>query len=271
MSGLIDTHAHINYPDFAGNLDQVLSDCKEFGVEKIVAIATDLASSEEVIQLSEKFDPVYAVVGWHPCDCLNAPEDIRKELRQMADQPKVVAIGETGLDYYRMPSQRDENKNESDDNLYKEKQAQLFQQQIEVAIDTGLNLVIHQRSAFDETMAYMNPVSEQVKGVFHCFVGTPEQQKSVEAIGSLVSFTGIVTFKNAQEVRDTVRATPIDKMMVETDCPFLAPVPFRGKKCYPHHVHHVAEAVAKEKGVSLDELAQITSHTAHGFFKGLID
>ena len=269
MPGIIDTHAHINYPDFSDNIDNVLSDCEELGVEKIIAIATDLKASEDVIQLSEKYDPIYAVVGCHPCDALNAPDDIRTELKQMAKNSKVVAIGETGLDYYRMPSQMDESKSEADDSRYIEKQAHLFEQQIEVAIESNLNLVIHQRSAFDETMKYLQPLADKVKGVFHCFVGSPEQQKMVEAMGSLVSFTGIVTFKNAEEVRVTVEATPIDKLMVETDCPYLAPVPFRGKKCYPHHVFHVAKTIAQIKGTTIDELADITTNTAHHFFKGL--
>lgn len=268
-NGIIDSHAHINYPEFANRMDEVLEACHANGVTRIVAIATDLESSSEVIELAEKFEEIYAVVGWHPCDCLNAPDDIRSDLKALAQHPKVVAIGETGLDYYRLPSHSDDSLTEADDKIFKEKQASLFQQQIEVAKDLNLNLVVHQRSAFDETMEFMNPIAPDIRGVFHCFVGTPEQQKQVEAIGSLVSFTGIVTFKNAEEVRETVRATPIDKLMVETDCPYLAPVPYRGKKCQPAYVLHVAETIAREKGISLDKLAEITSETARDFYKGL--
>lgn len=266
---IYDTHAHINYPDFKNRMGEVLSSCSDLGVGRVIAIATDLESSKEVIELAHEYDPVYAVVGWHPSDCLNAPDDIREELLYLAKQPKVVAIGETGLDYYRLPSQCDDSKTEDDDVFYKNKQASLFEQQIEVAEKVGLNLVIHQREAFDDTMKFMTPLKGKRRGVFHCFVGTPEQQKMVQSIGSMVSFTGIVTFKNAESVRETVRATPIDQLMVETDCPYLAPVPYRGKRCEPSYVRYVAERVAQEKNISLNELAEITSNNAKEFFIGL--
>lgn len=266
---IFDTHAHINYPQFIDRMDEVISQCRDVGVEKIVAIATDLESSRTILQLADKYPQVYAVPGWHPCDCLNAPEDIREELLELAKHPKVVAIGETGLDFYRLPSQSDPPGSLEEDEIYKLKQLSLFDQQIEVAAELGLNLVIHQRSAFEETYERLKPWSDRVRGVFHCFVGTPDQQARLQQINSLVSFTGIITFKNAEEVRETVRATPIDQLMLETDCPYLAPVPYRGKLCQPHHVFHVAATIAAEKNVTLEELGEITCRTAASFFRGL--
>jgi TatD DNase family protein len=266
---IYDTHAHINYPEFVNDMDEVLERCRMQGVSKIIAIGTDLQSSQEVIDMAQKYDPVYAVPGWHPSDCLSAPDDIRDELRRLASFPKVVALGETGLDYYRLPSAQDAAKTPEDDAFYKWKQSQLFQQHIDVALETGLNLVIHQRSAFEDTVDMLRPAAHRIRGVFHCFVGTPEQQAEVQALGSLVSFTGIVTFKNAEDIRRTVLATPIDQLMLETDCPYLAPVPFRGKRCEPAHVFHVAESIARLKGVSLEKLGEITNQTAHQFFSGL--
>ena len=157
-----------------------------------------------------------------------------------------------------------------DDVRYKQKQADLFHQQLEVAVETGLNCVIHQRDAFDDTLAQLKPFASQVRGVFHCFGENADRMRQVLEIGSLVSFTGIVTFKNGQNVRDTVAATPLDKFMLETDCPYLAPVPYRGKRCEPAYVKEISEIVAQEKHCSLDELSAATCKTAHEFFPKLL-
>ncbi len=264
-----DTHAHINYPQFADRIDEVLVQCQEHGISRVIAIATDLESSHQIIGMAQEHEQILAVPGWHPCDALNAPGDIRNELRELSQKPGVVALGETGLDFYRMPSQSEEGATEATDAEYVRRQRALFQQHLEVAAETGLNLVIHQRSAFDETVEMLLPFADQVRGVFHCFVGTPAQQQKLQQIGSIVSFTGIVTFKNAGEVRDTVKATPLDQLMLETDCPYLAPVPYRGKTCQPFHVWHVAQTIAEVKGVTLDELSEATCATARQFFRGL--
>ncbi|MFT4692530.1 MAG: TatD family hydrolase [Verrucomicrobiia bacterium] len=267
MAVFYDTHAHITWPDFEDDLAGVVSRAKDAGIERIITIGTDLESSARAVEIAAKFDEVFAVVGWHPGDVDEAPEDVRKELKELAGRDKVVAIGETGLDYYRLPSTR--GGDEADDTRYKERQAVLFDQQLEVAAELGLNVVIHTRGdCFRDTLDHLQPFADQLRAVFHCFVETPDNMRRVIAMGSLVSFTGIVTFKNAADVRDTLSETPLDKLMVETDSPFLAPMPFRGKKCQPAYVKYTAEKVAEVKGCSLEELSRVTCETARGFFKG---
>ncbi len=268
MSDFFDTHAHLDFPDFAGDLPQLIERANAAGITRIISIGTDLESSAKAIALSEQLDCVYAVVGWHPNDALAAPDDIRPQLRELAKHPKVVAIGETGLDYYRLPSHQEGGTVEQDE-VFKHKQAQLFQQQLEVAAEAGLNCMIHQRSAFADTVAMMEPFVGRVRGQFHCFVDGVAEMQRVLAMGSLVSFTGILTFKNGQNIRDTLAATPMGKFMLETDCPFLAPVPYRGKRCEPAYVKELSEAVALLKGCSLEELSAATCATAREFFPKL--
>lgn len=268
MAIFYDSHAHLTWPDFAGELDEVVARAKAEGIERIVTIGTDLESSAKAIELAGRFPEVFAVVGWHPADVLSGPDDIREELARLTGHEKVVAIGETGLDYYRLPSGR--NGTVEEDEILKKKQAVFFEQQLEVAAAAGLNVVIHTRGdCFEETLAILEPYADKLQAVFHCFVETPENMQRVLALGSIVSFTGIVTFKNAQEVRDTVAVTPIDKLMVETDSPFLAPVPRRGKRCEPALVRHTAEKIAEVKGCDLEELSAATCATARAFYRGL--
>jgi TatD DNase family protein len=167
-----------------------------------------------------------------------------------------------------LPSEKQEF-NAADDLRHKEKQAEIFRQQMEVAAELGLNCIIHQRTAFDDTIAQMKPFIGRTRGVFHCFGESVERLKKVFEIGSLVSFTGIVTFKNAQNVRDAVAAAPLEKFMLETDCPYLAPVPYRGKRCEPAYVKEISETVAQIKLCSLEELSAATCKTAAEFFPKL--
>jgi len=263
-----DTHAHLDYPEYAADFEEMIRRAIEAGITKMISIGTDLESSARAIALAEKYAPIYAAVGWHPSNVLAAPEDIRTELRYLGKHPKVVALGETGLDYHRLPSQKPEVSADSDAQ-YKEKQARLFTQHLQVAAELGLNCVIHQRDALEDTLAQLQPHANNVRGVFHCFVDNADAQKRIMALGSLTSFTGIATFKNAQSVRDTIAATPLDQLMLETDCPYLAPVPYRGKRCEPAYVRYVAETVATVKGCSLEELSRATCKTAHEFFRQL--
>jgi TatD DNase family protein len=263
-----DTHAHLDYPDFAADFSEVLARAKAAGITKMICIGTDFESSRRAVALAEAHEEILAVVGWHPSDALAAPENVRAELRTLAGHPKVVAIGETGLDYYRLPSVK--GGTALDDERYKQQQAVLFQQHLEVAAELGLNCVIHQRGqTLADTLALMQPFAGKVRGVFHCFSGTPEELRQIRAIDSKVSFTGIVTFKNGQNVRDAVAAVPMGEFMLETDCPFLAPVPYRGKRCEPAFVKEVAEECARAKGCSLEELSEATCRAAHEFFRGL--
>lgn len=266
MAVFYDTHAHLDYPDFQPDFSEVLRRAREAGIEKMICIGTNFESSRRAIALAETHGEIFAVVGWHPSDALAAPEDMRPMLREMAAHPKVVAIGETGLDYYRMPSAK--GGTAEDDARYKQRQSQIFQQQLELAAETGLNCVIHQRGeTLDDTLALMEPFAGKVRGVFHCFSSDLEALRRIRAIGSMVSFTGIVTFKNGQNVRDAVAAVPLGEFMLETDCPFLAPMPYRGKRCEPAYVKEIAETIAAVKGCSLEELSRATCDTAVQFFK----
>jgi TatD DNase family protein len=268
MPAFYDTHAHLDYPDFAPDLDQVLARARESGIARIISIGTDLESSRRAVQLANRFPQVFAVVGWHPSDADEAPDDFRPALRELARHPKVVALGETGLDYYRLPSRKPEL-GPGDDARYKEKQQSLFRQHLEVAAELGLNCVIHQRESMEDTVTCLEPFASRVRGVFHCFAGDPASMQRVLNLGSLVSFTGILTFKNAQSIRDTLSATPLDKFMLETDCPYLAPVPYRGKRCEPAYVKNISEVAAQVKGCSLEELGAVTCATAEEFFRDL--
>ena len=262
-----DTHAHLDYPDYAPDLEAVIERAAAAGIGKIIAIGTDLESSARAVKLCEQFQNVYAAVGWHPSQALEAPDDLRPPLRELAQHPKVVGIGETGLDYYRLPSAQ--GGTPADDQRCQQKQAVLFRQHLELASELGLNCVIHQRNAFEDVLTEMTPFAVKVRGVFHCFGGSPADMQRVVAMGSLVSFTGIVTFKNAQGVRDTAAATPLERFMLETDCPFLAPVPYRGKRCEPAYVKEIAAVVAQVKSCSPEELSRATCATAHTFFPKL--
>jgi TatD DNase family protein len=234
----------------------------------MICIGTNFESSRRAIALAKSHAEIFAVVGWHPSDALDAPDDVRATLRELAAHPKVVAIGETGLDYYRMPSAK--GGTSEDDAFYKQKQATLFQQQLEVAAELGLNCVIHQRGeTLEDTLALMQPFVGRTRGVFHCFSSSLDSLQRIRAINSMVSFTGIVTFKNGQNVRDAAAATPMEEFMLETDCPFLAPIPYRGKRCEPSHVKEIAETIAQVKGCSLDELSRATCEAARRFFPKL--
>jgi TatD DNase family protein len=267
MAIFYDTHAHLDYPDYAGDLPQVIERAQAAGITRIISIGTDLESSRRAIKLSEQYDAVFAAIGWHPTNVMEAPGDLRPALREIAGHPRVVAIGETGLDYYRLPSANPGDG--TDDVSYKRKQADIFNQQLEIAAEFGLNCIIHQRAALEDTLAQMQPFVERVQGVFHCFVDDTEAMRRIVGIGSLVSFTGIVTFKNGQMVRDVAAATPGDRFMLETDCPYLAPVPYRGKRCEPAYVKEISEVVAATRGCSLEELSRATCATAQKFFPKL--
>src|SRR5256886_1902356 len=282
---LIETHAHLDFPDFAHDLDDVLRRATDAGVTRIITIGTSVESSRRAIDLAEKYPAVYAAIGVHPTYVEEAEEDVFTPLRELAKNPRVVAIGETGLDYHRLPSEqvskeeqvqvmsalRTETDEEIEaqirDGAFKSKQASLFQQQLDLAAELGLNVVIHQRDAWEDTLKVLRPYTGKLRGVFHCFGGTLDQANEVLDLDPLVSFTGIVTFKNGAAVRAVAAQIPLWKFMVETDCPYLAPVPFRGKRCEPAYTRLVAESIASARGIPLEELAEATTETAEKFFR----
>jgi TatD DNase family protein len=285
-SQLVETHAHLDYPDFAADFEDVLHRADEAGVTRILTIGTSVESSRRSVDLAEKYPNIFAVIGVHPTYVEEAGEDVITPLRELAKNPRVVAIGETGLDYHRLPSAELAKERNTQvfahalqtsteeqieagihDGAYKSKQASLFEQQLDLATELGLNVVIHQRDAWDDTLEIMRPYSGKLRGVFHCFGGSLEQANEVIDLDHLVSFTGIVTFKNGVAVRDVAAQLPLFKFMVETDCPYLAPVPFRGKRCEPAHTRIVAETIAAARGISLPDVAEMTTQTAEEFFR----
>ena len=258
---LIDTHAHLDYEEFAADFESVLLRAREAGVERIVTIGTSVESSLRAVELAERHAMIWAVAGVHPTTAHEASGDLQTSLTKLAGHPRVAAIGETGLDYHHLPE------GEAAVAEYKSTQAAVFRQQLDVAAALGLNVVIHQRDAWEDTLEILRNYTGRLRGVFHCFGGTPSQAEEVLALGHLVSFTGIATFKNAAVVREAAAAVPADRFMVETDCPYLAPVPYRGKRCEPAHTRETAQAVATARGWSLDELARRTTATAEAFFQ----
>ncbi|HEX4638336.1 MAG TPA: TatD family hydrolase [Chthoniobacterales bacterium] len=281
---LIETHAHLDYPDFAPDFDDVLRRATEAGVTRIITIGTSIESSRRAVDLAEKYPNVFAVIGVHPTYAHEAEEDVVTPLRELAKNLRVVGIGEIGLDYHYLPSIEAKKRKDVqvfnalqsetevqieagiEDGAYKAKQAELFEELLDLAVELRLNVVIHQRDAWDDTLSILREYGREVSGVFHCFGGTLEQANEVLALGHLVSFTGIVTFKNGSQVREVAAKVPLDSFMVETDCPYLAPVPYRGKRCEPAYTRLVAEEIARARGISLEEIAQATTATAEEFF-----
>lgn len=280
---LIDTHAHLDYPEFTEDFDAVLERATAAGVTRLITIGTGIASSRRAVELAEKYPQVFAVVGIHPTNVLEETGDFLPVLRELAQHPKVAAIGETGLDYHHLPS---ETKAQSSpaisamqadvsedieasvmDGAYRNAQGEVFRMQLDLAAELGLNVVIHQRDAWDDTLDILKDYTGRLRGVYHCFGNHPDQAAEILALNHLVSFTGIVTFKNAALAQETAATIPAGSFMVETDCPYLAPDPHRGKRCEPAHTRLVAEKVASLRGLSLEALAAETTATAEAFFR----
>jgi len=268
MATFYDTHAHLDDPDFARDLPQVLARAAAAGVTKIITVGTDFDSSRRCLELAEQHPQVFAVVGWHPTRADEAPEDVRPGLRQLAAHPKVVALGETGLDYHRLAGRSPSG--DQDVAASKRNQARLFEQHLQVAAECGLNAVIHQRAALDDTLALLARFADRVRGQFHCFADDVAALQRIVALGSLVSFTGLVTYPNAAEVRAALAAAPTDRFMLETDAPYLVPEPHRARRvrrCEPAFLMAVAHLAASLRGCTLAALSAATCATADGFFR----
>jgi TatD DNase family protein len=245
-SGLVDSHCHLDFPDFEGKLDSVRSEMAENGVTHALCISVNLSGFPKVLALAERYDNFFASVGVHPDQEDRGPVD-SGELVRLAQHPKVVAIGETGLDYYRVSGDL-------------EWQRDRFRSHIRAARRCRKPLVIHTREAAADTLRIMREEgAREAGGVLHCFTETQATADAAVDLGFYISFSGIVTFKNAQALKEVARRIPLDRLLVETDSPYLAPVPFRGKTNRPGLVRHVAEEVAKLRGVALEELAAVTT------------
>jgi len=281
---LIDTHAHLDFPDYEADLEAVLERAREAGVERIITIGTTLEGSRRAVALAERFPQVYATVGIHPSNAEEVPGDFIGVLRELAAHPRVVGLGEMGLDYHELPDQQKPDLDTQaagalllgrttdleqvlEVGSMKARQAEIFEAQLDLATELELPVVIHQRDAWQDTVDLLERWVGRVQGVFHCFGGHPEDAALLARMGHLVSFTGIVTFKNAEVVRETAVAVAEDGYMVETDAPFLAPVPYRGKRCEPAYTALTAAKIAEVRGVPVEQVAESTTATALRFFR----
>jgi TatD DNase family protein len=250
---LVDSHCHLDFPDFSTELDAVISRARAAGVGRIVTISTRVKRHAQVLAIAEKVPEVFCSVGTHPHYAHEEPDVDAQKLAGLAKHPKIVAIGEAGLDYFRNNSPR-------------EAQAASFRQHIAAARETGLPLVIHSRDCDVDMMQILR--EESGKGAFpavlHCFTGGRDLAFAAIDLGHYVSFTGILTFKNSDALREIAAALPADRIMVETDAPYLAPLPYRGKRNEPAYVVETAKVLADARGVSADEIAR---QTTENFFQ----
>jgi TatD DNase family protein len=254
---LIDSHAHIQGNEYDGEVEAVIERARGAGVEKIIAVggAGDMSSNTDAIALADSFPDIYATVGIHPHDAKDVGTEELRALSELTAHPKVVAVGETGLDYYYNHSPRD-------------MQRRVFSQFIRIARQTGLPIVVHERDATKDAAELLRSEGAgELRGVIHCFTGNYEAACAYLDLGFYLSFTGIITFKNAESLRDVVRKVPLEHMLIETDSPFLTPVPHRGKRNEPAYVRFVAETVAIVRGISVEQVASITSANAQNLFE----
>ena len=254
----VDSHCHLDFPEYAGQIPDILARMKEAQVNHAMCISVDMPDFPNVLALAESHPNLFATVGTHP-DYEDTPEPTEDQLVELAQHPKILAIGETGLDYYRMG-----------DKTYEEMEWQRdrFRTHIRAAIRVQKPLVIHTRSASEDTIRIMKEEgSSQVAGVMHCFTESLDVAKAAMEQGFYISFSGIVTFKSAKDLQETCKQIPLERMLIETDSPYLAPIPNRGKTNEPSWVAHVAEFIADLKGISVDEVAQHTTNNFKTLFK----
>ena len=253
----IDSHCHINFPELAARLPEIFSKMAENQVSHALCVSVELPEFPQVLALAERYAHVYASVGVHP-DYEDTPEPTVEQLVELADHPKIIAIGETGLDYYRLHGDL-------------EWQRERFRVHIRASRATGKPLIIHTRAAADDTLRILREAkggTDQggVAGVMHCFTESLDVALAAIEMGFYISFSGIVTFKSARELQAVARAVPLERMLIETDSPYLAPVPMRGKTNEPGFVRHVAEYLADLKGVPLPEMAAATTENFRSLF-----
>ncbi|MEB3341715.1 TatD family hydrolase [Okeania sp.] len=257
---LIDTHVHINFDVFNSDLEEIRQRWQQAGVVHLVHSCVEPEEFSSIKAIADRFPELFYAVGLHPLDADKWTSSTANQIQQLAtSDPKVVAIGETGLDFYKADNQ--------------EKQKFVFEQQLTIAQKLNKPLIIHCRDAAFSMAEILYDFQENqgaVRGVMHCWGGTPEETKMFLDLGFYISFSGIVTFKNATQVQESAKIVPSDRLLVETDCPFLAPVPKRGKRNEPAYVKYVAEKVAELRGVSYESLAAQTSKNASQLFGFLI-
>ena len=252
---LIDTHCHLTFDDLARDIDAVIERSIAAGVTSWITVGTDPDQNQKAIALAKKFDNMYAAIGIHPHDTKDVTDQALRQLNALAQNKKVVAIGETGLDFHYDHSPRDQ-------------QADVFAKHLQLAGELDLPIIIHSREAFDKTMKILEQAGPDLKKVvFHCFSGSPEQAKIVLDKGFYLSFTGVVTFKNAENTRQAAKIVPLDRLMLETDCPYMSPEPMRKQRTNePALMLHTAKFLADLKGMEFPDFAAAATATSKSFF-----
>ncbi len=251
---LVDSHAHLFLPNFSNDLDEVLTRAKANGVKYIIVPGTDIETSKQAIELAEKYEQIYAAVGVHPHDSKEWDDSWIDEIEALASHPKVVAIGEIGLDYFY-------------DFSPKEKQHQAFTAQLDLAIKLDLPVVIHNRDSNDDVMKYAREYAPKgLKAQFHCFAGSIEDAHELVELGYKISFTGNITFKKSDELREIVKSLSVENILLETDSPFLTPVPYRGKRNEPSYVKYVAKQVAELHNLRINDIERTTTYNVFRLF-----
>jgi TatD DNase family protein len=251
---LIDTHCHLTFDDLSRDIDAVITRSKQAGVTGWITVGTDPEHNRKAIELAEKYENLYAAIAIHPHDARTVTEKTLKELRELAQNNKVIAIGETGLDYHYNHSLHED-------------QIRVFKEHLKIAAEFNLPAIIHCRKAFDETIEILEKFGDTQKVVFHCFSGSVEQAKIVLDHGFYISFTGVVTFKNANKARLAASAVPTDRLMLETDCPYMSPEPMRKQKVNePALMIHTARFLAELKGMDPAVFAEAVNTTSKIFF-----
>jgi TatD DNase family protein len=247
---LIDTHVHLNAHQYNDDLEEVIVRARENGLEKMVVIGCDRPSIERTMELIEEYDDIYGVIGWHPVDAIDCTDEDLKWIEELSAHKKIVGIGETGLDYHWDKSPKDVQK-------------KLFRKQLALAKRVGLPIIIHNRESTEDCVEILKEENaEEIGGIMHAFSADKKTADEIIAMNFYVSLGGPVTFKNAQLPKDIAVHVPLDRLLIETDAPYLTPHPFRGKRNEPAHVKLVAEKIAELRGMSYEELAAATTENA---------
>lgn len=250
---LVDSHCHLNFPEFKDDLSEVLERAKTMGVTTFLTVNTKLTDALELQKITDTYPRVFCSVGVHPHDAADyASTDLIDRIKGLTSHPKVVALGETGLDYHYEYSPRAQ-------------QIEAFKIHLETGLALDLPIIVHTREADADTLNCLNDYPDS-RGVFHCFTGGTQMAQGGLDRGYFISFSGIITFKKSEELREVVKYVPLDRMLVETDAPFLAPLPHRGKRNEPGFTRHTAEMIAEIKGISLTEVAEVTTRNFYTLF-----
>ncbi len=251
---LFDTHAHLNAVQYEQDLEEVIQRAKDEGVSHIVVVGFDRPTIKRAMELTESYDFIYAAVGWHPVDAIDMTDEDLAWIKELASHPKVVALGEMGLDYYW-------------DKSPKEVQKEVFRKQIALAKEVKLPIIIHNREATADILEILKEENaHEVGGIMHCFSGSLEVARQCMDMNFYISFGGPVTFKNAKKPKEVAAAIPLEYLLIETDCPYLTPHPFRGKRNEPSYVKYVAEKIAELRELTFEEVAHITTENAKKIF-----